>query len=80
MTGVHFIRFREHHTRKTDREATTRDILNNLLVSSDPLISSLRREHAKKKNILEGAREMFVNYEQFSDENESGSDSNDESS
>lgn len=37
-----FRRFREHHSRKKSRQASNEDILNMLIVSSDPLISSTR--------------------------------------
>lgn len=35
-------RFREHNTRNRSRVATNRDLLNMLLITSDPLINSLR--------------------------------------
>lgn len=38
--------FREHNTRKINRIATNEDLVHALLVSSDPVISSLRREKA----------------------------------
>lgn len=40
-------RFREHHTRKIFRENTNRELLTILLVSSDPVIASLRRPPKK---------------------------------
>lgn len=43
-----FRRYREHHSRKFNRTTTNRDILNFLLVSSDPLISSMRPVIKKK--------------------------------
>ena len=39
--------FRIHHTRKTSRISGNEDLIHNLLLSSDPIISSLRR---KKKS------------------------------
>ena len=36
--------FRVHHTRKTNRISGNEDHLQNLLLSSDPIISSLRRK------------------------------------
>ncbi|XP_037037553.1 uncharacterized protein LOC119075260 [Bradysia coprophila] len=51
-----FRRFREHHARKVNRVLTNQDILNALLVSSDPLISSLRS--TIKKNHLELPNEV----------------------
>lgn len=41
-------RFREHHTRKLSRIATNTDLLNMLLITSDPLINSLREVPKKK--------------------------------
>jgi hypothetical protein len=35
--------FRSSHSRKISRSSTDEDVLNLLLVSSDPLISSLRK-------------------------------------
>lgn len=40
-------RFKEHHTRKTSRLDTTKDIFNMLLISSDPVIASLRSKSKK---------------------------------
>lgn len=42
-------RYREHFTRKTSRIDTNTDLLNRLLISSDPFLASLRR--VPKKNI-----------------------------
>lgn len=41
-------KYREHHTRKISRVKTMEDLFNNLLVSSDPYISSLRKTYKKK--------------------------------
>ncbi len=43
-----FRRYREHHSRKINRTTTNQDILNFLLVSSDPLISGMRPVIKKK--------------------------------
>lgn len=40
-------RFREHHTQKTSRSTTNRDLLNMLFITSDPVINS-HRELPKK--------------------------------
>ena len=45
-------RYREHHTRKSSRKNTMTDLINNLLISSDPLISSIRKSHKKQKTPL----------------------------
>jgi hypothetical protein len=39
-----FKRFREYHTRKHSRSATNEDLIKKLLTSSDPYISSQRKE------------------------------------
>lgn len=41
-------RLREHHTRNKSRKNTMEDLFNNLLLTSDPFISSLRRKNEKK--------------------------------
>ena len=43
-----FKKFREDFGRKTSRIDTNRDLVNRLLVSSDPVITSLRKGHKKK--------------------------------
>ncbi|KAG4073854.1 hypothetical protein HA402_014059 [Bradysia odoriphaga] len=45
--------FREHHTRKTNRLATNEDLMHALLVSSDPVVSELRREKPKNHKELD---------------------------
>ncbi|XP_047038984.1 uncharacterized protein LOC124643902 [Helicoverpa zea] len=45
-----FRRFREHNSRKKSRVSSNDDILNFLLLSSDPLISSIRPTFDAKKN------------------------------
>lgn len=45
-------KFREGHTRKKSRISTNQDLLSMLLVSSDPLISSLRKLPVKKSGSL----------------------------
>ena len=47
-----FCRFREHHTRKNSRICTNIDLLNMLLVTSDPLINSHREFSSKKTGKL----------------------------
>lgn len=43
-----FRKFREYHTRKHSSIATNEDILHNLLLSSDPLLTSLRPKMTNK--------------------------------
>ena len=45
-------RYRENYSRKTSRQNTMMDVINWLLVSSDPLISNLRITPPKKSDIL----------------------------
>lgn len=45
------LRYREHHSRKSSRINTNSDLIHYLLISSDPLISSLSqpKKHLKEK-------------------------------
>lgn len=45
-------KFRLNHTRKTSRIATNTDLLNRLLLSSDPFITGSRNLPCKKKSLL----------------------------
>ena len=45
-------RLREHNTRKCSRIATNRDLMSILLITSDPLINSLREVPKKKADKL----------------------------
>ncbi|XP_012564316.3 uncharacterized protein LOC105848674 isoform X1 [Hydra vulgaris] len=47
-----FKKFREDFSRKTSRIDTNRDLVNRLLVSSDPVITSLRKCHKKNGKSL----------------------------
>lgn len=47
--------FRLRHTRKMSRNVTNVDLLNRLLLSSDPLITGLRKLPKKKKCLLSKA-------------------------
>lgn len=44
-------RFREFNTQKISRNATNKDLLTMLLISSDPLVNSYREKTKKSKNI-----------------------------
>lgn len=48
----HYKAFRRDHTRKMSRQLTNTDLLNRLLLSSDPFITSLRKLPRKKKSVL----------------------------
>lgn len=53
--------FREHYSRKTSRTNTLHDIFNRMLISSDPSISSIRKQNPQiKKSFHEDAVSMFV--------------------
>ena len=47
-----FRKFRESFSRKMDRKSTNEDILNMLLISSDPVIGKYRKQPRTKKNML----------------------------
>lgn len=53
-------RYREHFSRKMSRKVTNTDIMNNLLISSDPLISSYRPLPEKQKTPSESVRKLLV--------------------
>lgn len=70
-------RFRENNTRKTSRKHTMEDLFNNLLISSDPLISSMRKIGNKKSSTLCDEAKLLVFIE---GENEKDVDINEENS
>lgn len=47
-----FRQYRENHSRKNSRLNTNEDLVNNLLISSDPYISNLRVNHNRIKKDL----------------------------
>ncbi|XP_026326750.1 uncharacterized protein LOC113235304 [Hyposmocoma kahamanoa] len=47
-----FRKYRENHSRKVSRTATNEDILHNLLLSSDPKLTSLRPRMAKHQKMV----------------------------
>ncbi|XP_025411419.1 uncharacterized protein LOC112684234 [Sipha flava] len=73
-------RFRENNTRKISRKHTMEDLFNNLLISSDPLISSRRKISNKKSTRLcdeakllvcivgENKEDFYINEENSEDE------------
>ena len=76
--------FREHHTRKLSRIAANQDLLNQLLVSSDPVVSSMRNlpnKHHKKLslevlNLLQTPQDLRgVSANESSDEDKSSEES-----
>lgn len=57
-----FRRYREHNTRKHSRVESNRDLLNALLVSSDPLLSNMRPTTKKDHlQLSDDARSLLVN-------------------
>lgn len=60
-----FRNYREHHTRKFSRIASNQDILNFMLVSSDPLISSLRPVTKKKGLELDKEAKALLLHDEF---------------
>lgn len=64
-------RYREFNTRKISRIKTNEDLLHNLLISSDPLITSHREiETAKKLELFAETKDLLndLNFELSSDE------------
>jgi len=55
-------KFRESFTRKTHRAATNQDIMNRLLITSDPLINSLRPLQEKTVQLSQIARQLVLDY------------------
>lgn len=51
-TNKYIKSYRRDHTRKMNRILTNTDLINRLLLHSDPLISGLRKLPVKKKNVL----------------------------
>lgn len=47
----HFRTYRQNYARKFSRESCNRDVLNRLLLSSDPLLSSIRKRFKKKVSL-----------------------------
>lgn len=56
-----FRQYRKDHTRKISRTATNEDLLNHLLLTSDPLISNLRPKHneGKRQDLFSETRELL---------------------
>jgi hypothetical protein len=48
-------KFREHYTRKLSRESTNLDLMRRLMLTSDPVISSLRELPKKSRGSLPSA-------------------------
>lgn len=63
--------YREHYTRKISRIKINEDLMNMLIVSSDPLISSMRKAYSKKiQSLSEDAKFLL----KIPEENESNLD------
>lgn len=54
-----FKRYREGFTRKFSRKESNTDILNRLLISSDPLISSMHQPVKRKSNLDKDVLQML---------------------
>lgn len=64
-----FRKYRESHSRKVSRTATNEDILHNLLLSSDPKITSLRPRLAKQNRMVLSpkVKELLLSFPSESD-------------
>ncbi|XP_076665354.1 uncharacterized protein LOC143367434 [Andrena cerasifolii] len=75
----HIRSFRLYHARKFSWEECNGDVLNRLLLTSDPLISSIRKRSNKKSEpFLRETRKLFVPTESSDDEDEDEDESEDE--
>lgn len=63
-----FRRYRQDNTRKHNRIATNQDLLNVLLVSSDPLLSSMRPVTKKKFKELPHEVKQLLLHDQFNNQ------------
>ena len=70
-------RFREHNTQKKSREATNKDLLMMLLVSSDPVISSFRKAPKSRNHVYDSDVKSLL--ESFSENNEEDQNEDEES-
>lgn len=55
--------YRESHTRKTSRSHTNKDLITILLLTSDPLISTIRSRNKQKKDIIDPILNEYFNLE-----------------
>lgn len=73
----HFKDYRERHSYKASREATMRDVCHRLLATSDPYISSLRKERKRtnpKKPLTSAICRLLQHPEDASDDSEPDSE------
>jgi hypothetical protein len=61
--------YRRHHTRKNSRINTNKDLLHVLLISSDPLISTIRLLQKKKLQDLSNETKSLLNVMQLDETN-----------
>lgn len=52
--------FREHHSRKLNRTVTNQDVLNMLLITSDPLLSDMRCMTNKNLNLPTEVKNLLL--------------------
>lgn len=74
-----FKRYREGFSRKFSRQQTNEDILNRLLISSDPFITSLHQP-MKRKSTLDADVIQLIECPDFNDSDNISSSSNSEDS
>lgn len=66
-----FRRYRENHSRKFSRKASNQDILNNLLITSDPYISTKRHKMIRKhRELSEEAKALLILHNNFEEDDE----------
>lgn len=62
-------RYREHHTRKISRMNTNEDLFKRLLLTFDPLISSLQKFSKKQVEIATDVKNLLINDEKSTENN-----------
>lgn len=74
----HFRAYRQDFSRKFSREYCNLDVYNRLILSSDPVLSSMRRiKKSKTKSFLPETLEMLLPGQPNPDDSESGEENND---
>lgn len=66
----HFKKFRRDHSRKFSRYSTNQDILNWLLLSTDPLINSNRKYYKGKKVVYSARVRDILNIDDSNDDDD----------
>ena len=63
-------KFRLYHSRKCSRLTTNKDVMTSLLITSDPFISSLRKNTSRQNKDLSGIEEYIIESPTILDDND----------